>query len=466
MKEKEIKNSKIGILHKALSFWKKLTTGSVNRQIFGAIFTVAAFTAIVKLVSFIKELVIAWQFGTSDEYDAFLIALVIPTLLMNVIGGSLASAFVPTYISVKEKQGIQASQKLFSGFMTYSVFLIGISTILMVISASIYLPLIASGFSEEKLDMTIRLLYSISPFVAISGILYVWEAALNACEKFAIAALTPIFIPIITIILLLSSNSLGIYILPIVMFGGTVIQMIILGPLLRKQGILLFPRWYGFTKELHQVNRQYLPMVAGAFLLCSAIPIDQAMAAMLSPGSVAALNYGNRIIAAPMSLITVALSAAVMPYCSKMFATGDWTGLRKTVFRYLQLIVITTAPITLILLLFSEPIVALAFQRGSFTNEDTYLVAEIQSLYSLQIPFYIGNLLLIRIISSIQKNNILLWVSGCNLFLNILFNYLFIRVLGIKGIALSTSCIYVFSFLFLFLYLRQYIKHKLIKKYK
>ncbi len=458
MEDEKLGESKRSIvLGRALSFWRKLTTGSVNRQIFGAAFTVATFAAMVKSVSFIKELVIAWRFGTSDQLDAFLIALVVPSLLMNVIGGSLASAFIPIYISVKEREGVEASQKLFSGFMTYSLFIILITTILMVVSSLIYLPWIASGFSKEKLDLTFKLLCSVSPFVVISGILYVWEAVLNAREKFAVAALAPISVPIITIVLLMLLKSLGIYILPIALFIGTSIQIIVLRALLRKQGILLLPKWYGFSKDLRQVNYQYAPMVAGAFLLCSAIPVDQAMAAMLSPGSVASLNYGNRIIAAPMSLITTALTAAIMPYCSKMFAIGDWVGLQKTIRRYLQLIAISTVPLALILFLFSEPIVSLAFQRGSFTREDTYLVAQIQSLYSLQIPFYIGNLLLIRIISSIQKNNVLMWASGCNLFINIFLNYLFINFLGIRGIALSTSCVYIFSFLFLFIFLNRYI---------
>ena len=466
MEDKNQSKSNRSISYRDLSdFWKRLTTGSVNRKIFGAAFTVAVFTTVVKAVSFVKELFIAWKFGTSDELDAFLIALVVPNLLMSVIGSSLASAFIPTYISVKERQGQKASQKLFSGFMTYSLFIIGITTILMVVTAPIYLSLIGSGFSQEKLDLTFNLLCSISPFVLLSGIVYVWEAVLNSYEKFAIAALVPIFIPVITIILFLSTNSWGIYILPLVLFVGTFIQIIVFGKYLRKQGVLLLPKWYGFSKELRQVNRQYLPMVAGAFLLCSAIPVDQAMAAMLSPGSVASLNYGNRIIAAPMSLITTALTAAIMPYCSRMFATGDWLGIRNTIRRYLQLITISTVPLALILFLFSQPIIELAFQRGSFTSKDTYLVAQIQSFYSLQIPFYIGNLLLIRILSSIQKNNVLLWASGFSLFLNIIFNYLFMSFIGIRGIALSTTCVYLFSFSYLFIFVNRYINKKHAVKY-
>ncbi|HXQ38923.1 MAG TPA: hypothetical protein VN843_33280, partial [Anaerolineales bacterium] len=55
----------------AYSNWKG---SSINRRILGATVIVAVFTAIAKIVFFAKELVIAWQFGTLDLLDAFLIA--------------------------------------------------------------------------------------------------------------------------------------------------------------------------------------------------------------------------------------------------------------------------------------------------------------------------------------------------------------------------------------------------------
>jgi putative peptidoglycan lipid II flippase len=63
---------------KGLDFWQKFTSGSTNRQIFGAAVTVGIGTGFVKVASVGKELVVAWKFGTADDLDAFLIALVVP----------------------------------------------------------------------------------------------------------------------------------------------------------------------------------------------------------------------------------------------------------------------------------------------------------------------------------------------------------------------------------------------------
>lgn len=435
------------MLEKVLEAWKKLTSGSINRQIFGAAAIVGLLTILVKVVSVGKELVVAWRFGTSDELDAFLIALVVPGFIINVIAGSFNAALIPTYVRVKEQQGLKEAQKLFSGVMVWSLGLLGITTIVMMATAPIYLPLIASGFDPQKLNLTLHLLWAIAPFVLLSGILTIWSAVLNAGERFALAAIVPSIIPTMSILFILGFESWGVFALAAGLLCGAVLQMVFLAVALNRQGISLLPKWYGFDANLLQVAGQYAPMTAGAFLFCSTNLVDQSMAAMLSPGSVAALNYGNRVIALPITLITTALSTAVIPYFSKMVASKDWTGILHTLKKYLRLIFIITLLLTGIILIFSRPIVQLVFQRGSFTTADSYLVGQIQAYYALQIPFYIANILVVRMISALLLNYILMYENIVNLIANILLNYLLMEKIGIAGIALSTSCVYFICFL-------------------
>lgn len=431
--------------------WNKLTKGSVNRQIFGAALTVGIGTALVKGIAVVKELVVAWKFGTGDDLDAFLIALLIPAFIVNVVAGSFNAALIPTYIRVREQDGKDAAQKLFSGVTIWSLALLGITTILMMVTAPLYLPLIASGFSSEKLNLTFNLLCTIAPFVLLSGIIAIWSAVLNAGERFVLASLSPILTPLITIGVLLAFSSLGSFALAAGLFGGAVLEILLLGVALHQQRISVLPKWYGFDPHLRQVAGQFIPMLAGSFMMCSAGLVDQSMAAMLSPGSVAALNYGNRVIALPITLATTALSTAVIPYFSKMVVHQDWKSVRYTLNYYLKIIFIVTVPLALLFVIFSEQIVALLFQRGSFTVNDTHLVANIEFYFAFQIPFYVASVLILRLISAIQLNQIIMRVSGLNFIINIVLNYVFMQWIGISGIALSTSCVYLFSFSYMFI---------------
>lgn len=433
-----------------LQTWNTLTSGSINRRILSAAVIVAGLTAIVKLVGTIKELVVAWKFGTGDHLDAFYIGLLIPEFVINVVAGSFNTALIPTYIRVREQEGITASQKLFSSATLWSVGVLTVTTGLIVGAAPFYLPRLASGFSPEKLDLTFKLLCVTAPIVMLTGIVTIWSAVLNAGERFALAALTPMLTPLLTIVLLQEAKSWGVFALAGGLVGGALLEITFLGLALRRQGISLRPRWYGFDQHLRQVANQYVPMIAGSFLMCSTGLVDQTMAATLPPGSVSALNYGNRVTALPITLITTALSTAVIPYFSKMIAKGEWLKLRSTLYRAIKLVSLTTIPIAVVLIVFSDTIVAMLFQRGSFTASDTQLVATIQLCYALQIPLRGPGTLVGRLISTARANQILMWGSAGNLIINVALDYWFMTWMGVAGIALSTTCVYLFSCLFLF----------------
>ena len=440
--------------------WKKLTTLSTNRRIFSAAILVGFLTGFVKLTAFIKELLVAWKFGTGDAVDAFLIALVVPSFVFNVLAdSSLSAAFIPNYIKLLEKEGKKEAQKLLSGVLALVLGLLSISAVTIIVTAPFYLPWIAAGFDENKLTLTYYLLCIIALGIVLDSFVVIWSAVLNARESFALAAFSPIIVPGITILFLLQFDSWGVFALAAGLIAGAIFQILVLAIALIRQRISLIPKLSEVDVHLRQTIRQYLPAIVGAFLICSSGIVDQSMAAMLSPGSVASLNYGYRVISSPIGLISTALTTAIVPYLSKMIASRDWRELSRTVKRYIQLIFLSLFPAMVLMILFSEAIVRLVFQRGSFTVEDTHLVSQIQICYAFEIPFFIGNVLLLKLIILLRENHILILITTLNLILNITFNYLFMQWFGIQGIALSTSCGYIFSFVFMLIFTRKKIKH-------
>ena len=447
-------------LVKKSNLFKKLTSGSVNQKIFSATMVVALMTALGKVISVAKELVVAWSLGVSDELDAFFIALIIPSFFVTVIANSFNVSLIPTYIDVRKRKGIEAAQKLFSGAIVFSLTLLVVVSAMMVSSSAVFLPGIAQGFNEEKLKLTFNLLLIISPWLVLNGIITIIRGVLNAGERFALAAFSPAITPAITIVLLVINPSLGVYALAIGLIGGGFLQLMLLGIILTRQGISLLPKWSGFDEDLRQVISQYMPMIAGACLMSSTKVVDQSMAAMLSPGSVAALNYGNKLIALPITLMTTALGTAVFPYFSKMISDRDWKQVAKTIKKYLKLIFLFTIPLTIFLLIISEPLVRMMFQRGAFTAEDTQIVSRIQSCYALQIPFYVAGIMIVRLISSLKGNYILMKASMLNLILNIVLNFVLLKWMGVSGIALSTSFVMLYSYLYV-----SYHSSKLMRKH-
>src|SRR5712691_4758551 len=150
-----------------LDRWNVWTNESVNRRIFAASLTVGAFTMLVHVATAAKELVVAYQFGTADALDAFLIAFLLPSFAISVVAGSVPSAVIPTYLEVQSREGHEAAERLYAGVMGWSlVILAGISSI-MALLATLVLPLLGSGFDEQKLVLTRSLYFMMLPVLVL-----------------------------------------------------------------------------------------------------------------------------------------------------------------------------------------------------------------------------------------------------------------------------------------------------------
>ena len=76
---------------------------------------VAIFFGLEKLLGFLRQVIIARQFGLSTELDAFNAANNIPDLIFALIsGGALAIAFIPVLTEYLDKSGRSAMWDLFS----------------------------------------------------------------------------------------------------------------------------------------------------------------------------------------------------------------------------------------------------------------------------------------------------------------------------------------------------------------
>jgi putative peptidoglycan lipid II flippase len=334
-------------------------------------------------------------------------------------------------------------------------------SILLALLAPHILPILGSGFDANKLMLTESLYYVLIPSLLFSGMATTWNAILNAEERFALGAIGPIITALVTVLMMIGLAKVwGIYALAVGTVMGSLLEAWLLGWWLGRQGISIVPRWHGITPAVRQVWGQYAPIVAGSFLMGSTSLVGQSMAAMLGSGSVSVLAYGSKIPMLILGVASVAVSTAVLPHFSRLVALGDWENVRHTLFTYVRLIVFITLPVTLLLIYFSEPLVRLLFQRGAFLDADTRLVASVQALYLLQVPVFVTGMLFVRLISALKANRALMWGAGINLIFNIACSYVMMKWLGIAGIALSISLMYLVSCSFLVLVSLRLLKEK------
>jgi putative peptidoglycan lipid II flippase len=424
-------------------YWAELSSGTASRQIFHALVVVGVVTAGAKAVGLVKEMVCAARFGTGDGLDAFFIAFLVPTFVINVVTGAINAAVVPIFLRVRATRGRLEAQELFSQLSSMSLLLTLALALLLAATSHIWLKIVASGFGQEKLALTQFLCFILLPGIVAQGLGSVWHSVLNAKKRFAFPSAAPAVLPACVVLALVFwGDGQSVTPLAVGTLSGQCLTTILLGWWLKRQGVALKLSWPELTSDTRQVIVQFIPLIGGSALYSASTVIDQSMAAMLSPGSVSALNYGSKVPLVLIAFSSSALGTAVMPYFSQLIASGDDDGISHTFKFYSKLVVLLSVPATLLLVVFSDAIVGILFQRGAFTDTDAAMVARIAAMYSLQMPFYFLGLLGIRLLHASLRNKEVFIINVITNVLNIVLNYVLMRILGVAGIALSTSIVY------------------------
>jgi putative peptidoglycan lipid II flippase len=424
---------------------------TANAQIFNASVVVAALTVVTKVSAIGKEFVVANSFGTSDLMDAFVVAFAVPQFALNVVSSSLNAALLPTYLRVRQNSGGEEAQKLLSAtaFCNFVILLI-IATILA-ISFDQLLPILASAFSPAKALLTKQLFFLLLPTIILTGISTTWVAVLHSDRRFAIPALAPGITPVVVAVAVLAfKEEISIFALPAGTLIGAIAEAVVLVIGMEKLGVSPKVWWTGCSADLRIVLRQYASVVAAAVLMSSTTLVDQSMAASLPAGSVSALSYGNRVVTFFLGIAAFAIGTAVLPYFSRMVAERDFEAIRSTLRLYSRILWIGSIPLATIVIFAAVPLVRILFERGSFTPDDTMVVASVCQAFALQIPFYLLGILGVRLLSALAKGHVIMAICAVNVVVNYVGNRIFMQMFGVAGVALATSLVYALSCLLIY----------------
>jgi putative peptidoglycan lipid II flippase len=419
---------------------------NVNRKIFHSALVIGAVMVFVKCAAALRDLITAAYFGTSPAVDSFFLALTIPAIFINVLGASFGAAATPLYLKKKEQAPPPASVNFISSCLSLLLLILTVGTLLLGAIFIVYFRLKHPGTLSKEAFLTRNLILILLPTIIFGGLSTFICTILNAEERFALPAASALSVHVLGALgIFLCHDTWGVYALACGILAGSILQTIMLVRQLASAGLISSLRPALDSTTHREIRIGYVPVALGTLLMGSAPLIDQVMASWLGPGEVAILGYGNKIAGFFLDIGSLALGTAIFPYLARMSASNETKNLRHTIRVYARLIIVVTLPLAIVLSLASVPLVRLIFERGSFSASDTARVARIQSILSLQIPFYALGILFTRVLPAIGANQYILWATCFNVILNVTLNYLLMSCMGLEGIALSTVFVYAFS---------------------
>lgn len=412
---------------------------SIASQIGRASAIIIVWSLVDKVLAIGKEMLTAHRFGVSASLDVFNVAYSFPGIVVLLCSSALVSAFVPLYLEWSNRSSTEEANAHALGLVYLSAIFFAALAGLCIFLSPVIFGLIGYGFNAREKELGDLMERSLSLLIFIDGVGILLRGLLHARKKFFHLYVAPIFVNITIIVLLFYDRSVNIYVLVWGFLIGTSFKTLYMGVALYREGIRFGSSARYDRHKMKTLCLLALPLLGSELIANSNLLVDQVMATQLPAGSVSTLRYAFRINDFPIQVVITAISRAIFPFISEEATAGNLEKLRE-IFKYAVVFLgFLTIPITCLMVLFSEDLVTLLLKRGAFDLAATKQTAETLVLYSLGLFFYAYTFVNGTFFSALQNTKPLLYMGIASIFLNGMFNVLFMHFIGVKGIALSTS---------------------------
>ncbi|VTU34896.1 murein biosynthesis integral membrane protein MurJ [Variovorax sp. PBL-E5] len=356
-------------------------------SLFRSASTVSLLTLASRVTGLIRDVLMTSVFGVSALTDAFYVAFRIPNLFRRVFGeGAFSQAFVPVLAACKTERGEAGAKELVDHVATLLVWTLVVVCVLGVVGAPLMVLAMASGLKQtaDGFDAAVVMTRWMFPYIGFMSLVALAGGILNTWRKFVVPAASPVLLNVALILSIVVGapwfRRHGIE--PIyaqcvgVMVGGA-LQLALQIPALR--GLGMMPRigasidamriaWADPTTR--KIVRLMLPALVGVSVAQISLLINTQIASHLAQGSVSWVTSADRLMEFPTAMLGVALGVVLMPQLAAARAAKNDAHYSAMLDWGLRLVVLLSVPCAVALLVFSQPLVAVLFHNGRFSDVD------------------------------------------------------------------------------------------------
>jgi putative peptidoglycan lipid II flippase len=357
--------------------------------------TVGTATLTSRLLGFLRDAGVAALLGAGPLSDAYFAALQIPNLFRRLLAeGALNSAFVPMWLRIRDENGAAATQRFGEDVLgAMAIWLCGIALACMVFAPAI-VDLVAPGFGGqgERFPLAVAFVRLSVPYVAVSGVVAVAAAALNAAGRVAAAAFG---IAIFNAVLVAAVAALVVAGAPATYDTAAFLSamMAVAGA---AQLVCVGVAWLRLDTRPRRLSPGLPPAARRFFVqaipgvLAGGIPqlklMAGAMVASSSQAAVSWLYYANRLYELPLGVVSIAIASVLGPAIALSVRGGDGAHAAGAQSRALEIALALSLPAAIAMAVLAEAIAGGLFQRGAFGPRDTAMVAAALTAISAGLP--------------------------------------------------------------------------------
>lgn len=438
----------------------------------------AGITSIAVLASRVtglaREMALARLFGAGAANDAFLLAFRIPNLTRDLFAeGALSAAFVPTFVEYLAKRSRSDAAYLANLVATAIIVIVGAVCLLGMAFAPELVNLLAPGFHAVpgKFEMAVRMTRIMSPFLLLVALAAQVMGVLNACNRFALPALSSTMFNVGSLLFGLligqvAGPRLGITAIEGMAWGvicGGALQLGVQLPSVVREGFVFRPTFDLQHSGLIHIGKLMGPAILGNAAVQINVMVNSNFASqIIDPvtglnGPVTWLACAFRFMQLPLGLFGVAIGGATLPAISRAAAHGDMDDFRRTLSRSLGLVFLLTIPSSVGLMVIGDAIIGSLFEGGQFRAYDTHQTAAALGWFAVGLVGYSALKILVPAFYALKDSRTPMYISLAS----IATNYAVVSTMtgatnfGHAGLALSTAAVAITGAIFQFLLLRK-----------
>ncbi len=407
------------------------------------VFFVTIVAVIAKLVAFLREFVLSRVYAPNEPAsDGYIIAARIPITIFAFVATAISSTYIVIYTrldAIDKKRAKEFSNSILT------VFLI-IATITSVILTGLakYVVYAFAPKSAENVKQIATLILRISaPSLIFMVCISTFTSFLEYKNKFIVTNFISLPGNIVLIVCMVLSANGGYWLLGFGILGAYIVEAIFLIPSLHKTKFTYKIQITKKNKDLHEALLISLPILLSAGTGKINTIVDQQFASFLHrTGAISLLNYGHVVSSGILQILITGFIAVFFANITKLIAANKTVKVQNSVSEAVGIINFFLFPAFIGLILYSEVIARLLFNSGKqpkVSLEESKVIGQILFAYGLSFYFQAIYDLQIRVLYGYKHVVIPTVISLITVGINVFFNYFLNKLLGLVGIAFSST---------------------------
>jgi len=443
----------------------------VSARILQSARVISLLTLVSRLLGLVRDMACAAVFPLEGIWSAFALAFQIPNLFRRLFGeGALSAASIPVLTETLTHEGPEAVDRLAGKLLSLLItVLVCICLLAEIVVASLY-------FLGKNDNLTLSLTALLLPYMILVCTVATLSGLQNVFARFALPAFMPCILNLFMIAAVLGASWLipgntdgqlrqKIFVLALAIIVAGTVQVAWQWFAVRRLGLRLRLALDLRDPSIRRILATMLPMIVGlgaaqinalADTLIAYWFVKTPTGEAVGPGI---LWYAQRLYQLPLGIFAIALATAIFPALSRHAAEKDFVGLSQNLSRGLVLAAFETIPCLVGLILISEPLVQMIFDRGQFSEfpNANGRVAFALNMYAIGIGAFAFNHLILRAFYALQDATTPLKIAVVNIVLNLGLNLWLVNTfMQEAGLALATTlCAFIQTTFLLFVFNRR-----------